>query len=58
LYKSLKFLKETSIDNDDIFDEYFVVSSSTDGGEEIELVPNGKEIRICDSNKEEYIKLM
>jgi len=39
-------------------EEYFVVYSSADGGEEIELVPNGKEIRICDSNKEEYIKLM
>lgn len=57
LYKSLKFLRENSIDKDDIFDEYFVVTSPIDG-EEIELTPDGKDIRICDENKEEYIDLI
>jgi len=56
LYKSLKFLKETSIDNDDIFEEYFV--TALPDGEEIELVPGGKEMKITDNNKEEYIKLI
>ena len=56
MYKSLKFLKETSIDNDDIFEEYFV--TALPDGEEIELVPGGKEMKITDNNKEEYIKLM
>lgn len=57
LYNSLKFIQETSIDGEDVFEEYFVAKSPLDG-EDVELIPNGKDIKITDANKTEYIQLM
>ena len=51
------FLRDNAIDDDDIFEEYFTVVNPIDG-EEVELIPNGRETRICDDNKAQYIKLM
>jgi hypothetical protein len=56
LYNSLKFIKENSISDSDVFDEYFVVHSPLDG-EVFELKPGGATISINDENKEEYLKL-
>lgn len=56
LYKSLKFILETSISNDDIFEEYFTVYDPQTGNPH-ELKTNGATIRIDDSNKEEFVKL-
>lgn len=57
MYNSLKFIQETSIDGEDVFEEYFVAKSPLDG-EDVELIPNGKDIKITDANKTEYIQLM
>jgi len=57
LYNSLVFLRDNPIDDDVIFEEYFTVVNPMDG-EEVELIPNGKETRICDDNKSEYIQLI
>ncbi len=51
------FLRDNPIDDDVIFEEYFVATNPLTG-EEIELIPNGRETRICDDNKLEYIQLM
>jgi len=53
----LAFLRDNPIDDDVIFEEYFVATNPLTG-EEIELIPNGRETRICDDNKTEYIRLM
>jgi len=57
LYNSLVFLRDNPIDDDVIFEEYFTVVNPMDN-EEVELIPNGRETRICDDNKSEYIQLI
>lgn len=56
LYNSLKYIKENPIDDEDVFEEYFVVDDPLTG-DSVELIPNGTLTLITDENKEEYIKL-
>jgi len=55
-YNSLKYIKENSIDESEIFEEYFVTPSPLDGSQ-VDLITNGSQVKITDANKEEFIQL-
>jgi len=61
LYRSWQFLKENNVDNlnkEGVFDEKFeVFYKGNEKVERMELKPNGENIRISESNKDEYVQL-
>ena len=53
---SLKFFKDNDLTQfEDVIEQYFVVSK--ENGEEKELKKNGKDIRVTNENKMEFIRL-
>jgi hypothetical protein len=55
----LKFILSTKINDDPLLEEYFVFNRKNieEKIEVSELKPNGKQIRLDDSNKNEYVEL-
>ena len=47
-------MKENDIDKNDLFDEYFTIINY-ETSQPIELKTNGKDIKVNNSNKDEYI---
>ena len=56
LYNSLKYIKENTIGDSEVFEESFIIRSPIDSTE-IDLVTNGAEVKITDDNKDEFIQL-
>ena len=52
IYKSLKCLGTDPTLDFDSLDMRFVITSEE--GKEIELIPNGAEVQVCEQNIEEY----
>jgi len=53
---SLKFFRDNDLTQfEDVIEQYFVVNKES--GEERELKPNGKNIRVTNENKLEFIRL-
>jgi len=55
LYNSLKYIKENTIGDSEVFEESFIIRSPVDSTE-IDLVTNGSEVKITDDNKDEFIQ--
>ena len=56
MYNSLKYIKENTIGDSEVFEESFIIRSPIDSAE-IDLVTNGSEVKITDDNKDEFIQL-
>jgi E3 ubiquitin-protein ligase HUWE1 len=57
IWKSLCYLRDTPINGNDDFEEYFTVPSGDMVTPSKELAPNGRETRVTDENKIEFIDL-
>ena len=56
-YKNLKWLLEENIDETDLFENYFVYEAEELGRMVFkELIPGGKDIRVTEANKMEYVQ--
>lgn len=56
MYNSLAYIRDNSIDEADVFQEYFVVPSREQPVRE--LCPDGATKLVTDSNKHEYIQYL
>ena len=59
IYNSLVYIRDNSIDSEDLIEEYFTYNKQEIGGftSEVEMIPGGASVRVKDANKHQFISL-
>ena len=59
IYSSISYISKNTLPDDDLYGEMFCVSKKINGKLGIiDLKPNGRNIKVTDENKEEFVKLL